>query len=96
MKLSQMLKDVDVKEIIGSTDINISGIAFNSSEVKTGYVFVCVKGFKVDGHNFARDAIDKGAVAIIGEYVPEDIASNMVIVDNSRLALAKISAAFYD
>ena len=96
MKLSQMLKDINIKEIIGSTDMNISGIAFNSSEVKTGYVFVCIKGFKVDGHSFARDAIDRGAVAIVGEYVPEDIASNIVVVDNSRLALAKMSAAYYD
>ncbi len=96
MKLSEMLKNVNVKEIIGSTDVNISGIAFNSSEVKAGFVFVCIKGLKADGHTFARDAIDKGAVAVIGEYVPSDIASNIIIVDDTRLALAMLSAAFYD
>ena len=96
MKLCDIIKNLDVKEIIGSADINISGISFDSSKVKPGNVFVCIKGFKTDGHSFARDAIDKGAVAIIAEYVPEDIASNIILVDNSRLALAKISAAFYN
>ncbi len=96
MKLCDIIKNLEVKEIIGSADINISGIAFDSSKVKPGNVFVCIKGFKTDGHSFARDAIDKGAVAIIAEYVPEDIASNIILVDNSRLALAKISAAFYN
>jgi len=96
MKLSSILQNVKIEKIIGNTDINISGIAFNSSEVKAGYVFVCIKGFKTDGHMYAQDAIDKGAVAIIGEYVPENIASNMIIVENSRCALAEISAAFYN
>ena len=96
MKLSEILKDVNVKEIIGSTDANISGIAFNSAKVKAGSVFVCIKGLKADGHDFAQEALDNGAVAVIAERRIPDIASNIIIVDNSRLALAKISAAFYD
>lgn len=96
MKLSELIKDIEVKEIIGNADVNISGIAFNSAEVKAGSVFVCIKGLKADGHDFARDALDKGAVAVIAEHKLADIASNMIIVDNARLALAKLSAAYYD
>ena len=96
MKLSDIIKDIEIKKVIGSTDVNISGIAFNSGEVKPGYVFVCIKGLKADGHDFAQDALDKGAVFVVAEHEISDIASNMLIVENSRNALAKISAAFYD
>lgn len=95
MKLSEMLNDVEVEKTVGSADINIAGIAFNSSEVKAGYVFVCIKGFKTDGHIYAADALDKGAVAIIAEREMPEIAANIIVVKNSRYALAKISAAFY-
>lgn len=96
MKLSDIIKNLEIKQLIGSTDINISGIAFDSSKVKAGNVFVCIKGFKTDGHSYAREAVDKGAVAVVGEYAPDGIATNMILVENSRLALAKISAAYYD
>lgn len=96
MKLSELIKDIDIKEIIGNTDVNVNKIAFNSAEVKAGCVFVCIKGLKADGHDFVQDALDKGAVAIIAEHKIPDIAVNTVVVENTRLALAKISAVFYD
>jgi len=96
MKLSEIVKDIEIKEIIGSIDVNISGIAFNSAEVKPGCVFVCIKGLKADGHDFAQDALDKGAVAVVAERKISDIASNMIVVEDTRYALAKISASFYD
>ena len=58
MKLSELLENIDVLDIKGVTDMNISGITFNSKEVKPGYLFVCIKGFTTDGHSFARNAID--------------------------------------
>ena len=96
MKLSDILKGTEITEVIGSLNVNVSGIAFNSAEVKPGYVFVCIKGLKADGHDYIQQALDKGAVAIIAERKISDIASNMVIVGNSRLALAQISAAYYN
>ena len=70
MKLSELLKDVNVEQIIGNAELNISGITFDSREVKAGYLFICIPGFKVDGHDFAEEAINKGAVAILAETVP--------------------------
>ena len=96
MKLCELLKDINIIKSEGSTDLNISGIAFNSAEVKAGYVFVCIKGFKTDGHIYAQDALDKGAVAIVAEREMPEIAANVVVVENTRYALAKISASFYD
>lgn len=95
MKLGELLKDVEIIKTEGSCDINIAGIAFNSKEVKAGYVFVCISGFKTDGHLFAQDALDRGAVAVVCEREMPEIAANIVVVKNTRYALAKISAAFY-
>lgn len=96
MKLSDIIKDVEVKEIVGTLNVNISGIAFSSLDVKPGYVFVCIKGLKADGHDYIQQALDSGAVAVVCERKVSDIASNMVIVGNSRLALAQISASYYN
>lgn len=96
MKLADLLVDVKYNDIIGGTQVNITGIAFNSLEVKPGNVFVCITGFKTDGHKYAADAVDRGAVAIIAERDMSELGVTCVICDNTRNALAMISATFYD
>lgn len=96
MTLSDLIKDIDVIALHGSSAVKISGIAFNSQEVKPGDVFVCISGFKTDGHKYAPQAIERGAVAIIAERELEETAAATVIVENTRLALAKAAAAYYD
>ncbi len=93
MKLSNLISDIN-KKIIGDTEIEISGIAYDSREVKPGYLFVAVKGFQVDGHKYIESAIKNGAVAVIGE---EEISCGCTYIktDNSRKALAMVGAAFY-
>ncbi len=96
MILSELLTDVSVESVQGNIDVKISGIAFNSMEVKPGDVFVCIKGYKSDGHKYATDALERGAVAIIAEKTIEETAATTVIVKNSRYALSRIAATFYD
>ena len=96
MKLCELLKDVKVKKVIGNEEINISGITFDSREVKAGYLFICIPGFKVDGHDFAAQAIDKGAVALLAEHEIEGIGATTVIVEDSRKETSTIAANFYD
>lgn len=96
MTLAEMLRDVDIKEIQGNINMKVSGIAFNSNEVKPGDVFVCISGFKTDGHDFACQALERGAVAVIAEKNIEETAATTVIVENTRFVLAKMAAAFYD
>lgn len=93
MKLSNLISDIN-KKIVGDTEIEISGIAYDSREVKQGYLFVAVKGFQVDGHKYIESAIKNGAVAVIGE---EEISCGCTYIktDNSRKALAMVGAAFY-
>ena len=50
MTLSKLLEDINIIDVQGNIDIKVSGIAFNSQEVKPGDVFVCISGFKTDGH----------------------------------------------
>ena len=97
MLLGQLLKKVAVKEISGDPDLEIKGLAYDSRLVEPGYLFVAVKGNKEDGHRFVEDALSRGAVAIVGEQVKKPCQGIVVIqVPNSREALSKLSAAFYD
>ena len=96
MILSELLKDIKIIRSQGNIDVKVSGIAFNSQEVKPGDVFVCIKGFKSDGHDYANDALERGAVAVIAEKEVEETAATCVVVENTRLALSRAAAAFYD
>lgn len=96
MTLSKLLKDIDVIDVQGNLDVKISGIAFDSQKVKPGDVFVCISGFKTDGHIFAEAALEKGAVAVVAEKPLEDIAATVAVVENTRLALAYMAAEYLD
>lgn len=96
MKLMQLLENVNVKEIIGSEHLNISGIAFSSLEVKPGNIFVCISGFKTDGHDYAEDAIQRGAIAVLAEKDISDLGVTCIVTDNTRKALAQMAANFYE
>ena len=96
MKLAELLRDVEVKQIIGSEHLNISGIAFNSREVRAGNIFVCISGFKTDGHDYAADAIERGAIAVLAERDLSELGVTCIICDNTRLALARAAATFYN
>ena len=95
MKLSELLADIEVEKIIGAEQLNVTGIAFNSMEVRPGNIFVCITGFKTDGHKYAADAIDRGAIAVIAERDISELGVTCVICKNTRLALAKAAANFY-
>ncbi len=96
MILSDLLKNVDILEESGNISVPVSGVKINSREVKPGDVFVCIEGYKTDGHNYAEDALSRGAVAVVARHRIENVAATTVIVENTREAAAKMAAAFYD
>jgi UDP-N-acetylmuramoyl-L-alanyl-D-glutamate--2,6-diaminopimelate ligase len=74
----------------------VSGIAYDSRAVAPGQVFVALKGVHADGTAFARQAIERGAVAVVSEGpAPSDAHVPWAIVKDGRLALALLSAAFF-
>lgn len=101
MKLAAVLKSV---EVISKDDpdtnadlekIEIDKIAYHSGEVMPGTLFVCIRGFQTDGHDFAEHAAEKGASVMIVEKIIEGIDVPQIKVMNSRKALAVISANYY-
>ncbi len=95
MVLAELLKEVELVDVQGNINLKVSGIAFNSKEVKPGDVFVCITGFKSDGHKYASDALERGAIAIVAEKPIEETAVTTIIVKNTRYALSCMAAAFY-
>jgi UDP-N-acetylmuramoyl-L-alanyl-D-glutamate--2,6-diaminopimelate ligase len=74
----------------------VSGIAYDSRAVSRGEVFVGLKGQHADGASFARQAIARGAVAVVSDQAaPPDIHVPWAIVENARLALALLAAEFF-
>lgn len=83
-------------------DSDIAGVAFDSREVRGGYVFVAIKGVKTDGHLFIESAVEKGASAVICETPEVYVKYRQVYTDvlflcvrDARRALAVVSAYFY-
>lgn len=97
MKLTELIKDIEIESINGNTSIEITGISQNSKDIKDGYLFVCIEGFVKDGHDFISEAIKKGAIAILMEKeipINNDIVA--IYVKSTRKALALLANRFYD
>lgn len=96
MKLSSIVKGLNIKNISGTLNAEISDIVYDSRKVKKNSLFVCLKGYDSDGHNFINDAIAKGASAILSEKPVKAENITVVEVDNTRKALAYASDNFFD
>lgn len=96
MKLLDIITDIHNANIKGDASIDISGIAYDSRSVSKGCVFVCIKGYSTDGHDYINDAIRRGAVAVVVQQdteVPEGIT--LIKAEDTRHALAFMSRAFF-
>ncbi|GGJ31242.1 UDP-N-acetylmuramoyl-L-alanyl-D-glutamate--2,6-diaminopimelate ligase [Deinococcus roseus] len=87
MKLSLLLSQLGLSAH-PEADPEVSAVTHNSSWVKPGAVFVAVRGLKTDGHKFIPQALEKGAVAIVGEGFEGDLPVPYIKVEHARHALA--------
>ncbi len=98
MKLKVLLERMKYRLQQGSLETEVSSVVYDTrKEIEPGACFICIAGAVFDGHEYAATAAEQGAVAIIAEHeiqVPDTVS--VVVVDNSRIALALISAAFFD
>jgi UDP-N-acetylmuramoyl-L-alanyl-D-glutamate--2,6-diaminopimelate ligase len=78
----------------GAPEVEISGLAYSSRSVAPGTLFFCVPGFRADGHDFAPDAVARGAVALVCQR-PLELGVPEVIVDDVRAAMGPAAARFY-
>ncbi|MBP5659119.1 MAG: UDP-N-acetylmuramoyl-L-alanyl-D-glutamate--2,6-diaminopimelate ligase [Paludibacteraceae bacterium] len=99
MILSELLKAIEPLQIIGSTDIPVHAIQFDSRKVEPGDLFVAQAGTAVDGHTFIPSCIDKGASIIVldnADYLADPKAGvTYVLVDNSERALGLLAHQWY-
>ena len=96
MHLGELIKNLGVLKIEGSEQVEIKNISHDSRTLEPGSLFVAIKGFKADGHNYITQAVQSGAPAVVLERdlaVPPGVTK--VLVENSRAALARISTSFF-
>ena len=97
MKLNELLKAVHPIQVVGSTDIEITGINIDSRQVETGNLFIAMRGTQADGHVYIPAALGKGAIAILCEDFPESLQDHVtyIQVKDSEDAAGKVATAFY-
>ncbi len=97
MKLSDLLKTIQPVRIIGSTDVEITGINIDSRLIEAGHLFMAMRGTQTDGHAYIPAAIGKGAVAVLCEELPEKPEAGIayIQVKDSEDAVGKVATAFY-
>ena len=97
-QLQEILYKTGLLEVVGDTSIQVGEICFSSNEIKSGDLFVAVKGTRTDGHAFISKAVASGAVAVVCETLPDSLAAGItyVKVADSSVALAVMAANYYD
>lgn len=95
--LKDILYGIPVHQLIGEMDHDIQKVAFDSREVEAATLFVAISGTQVNGHSYVDTAIERGAVAILCEKIPESIQEGItyILVDDTALALGVCASNFY-
>ena len=97
MLFSEIRKQISDARVVNNVDAEITGIAYDSRNVRPGYIFIARKGGAFDSHEFIPRAIESGAVAIVAEReMDADIDVPYVVVPDGRIAMGQAAAAFYD
>ncbi len=97
-KLSNLLSAVITEEIIGDEHVDISKLTSDSRLCGPGSLFVAVRGYTVDGHDFIANAVEAGASAVVCENIPVGITANVTFVKvaDASVALGCLASQWYD
>ncbi len=94
MLLKDLIKLLEEYKEKNFANVNVTGISYNSALTKAGDIFICIRGEVADGHKYASNAIEKGAVALFcEEELPFDVPQ--IIVKDTKRTMANIASAFY-
>lgn len=97
MKLTSLLERMEYQCLQGSLEKEISGVIYDSRKAQTNGIFVCIRGAVSDGHRYVSEVVQKGITAVLVEEpveVPENVT--VILVKDTRLGLACLSAAWFD
>ena len=97
-RFNELLDDARVLEIENSTNPIIASLVYDSRLVEPGSCFFAVCGTQSDGHTYIASAIERGAVAVVCERMPEERVEGVsyAVVEDSNIAMAAMAAAYYD
>lgn len=94
MKLRDLLTNL-AYTCSGDLDTEVSDLVYDSRKAGLGKAFVCLSGTRADGHSYAEQAVQAGCCAVIAEHEVETHGAPLVLVENTRPALAEMSAALF-
>jgi UDP-N-acetylmuramoyl-L-alanyl-D-glutamate--2,6-diaminopimelate ligase len=94
MNLERVIAALAPTDVVQRARVEISDLAYDTRAVGPGALFFCVTGERHDGHGFAREAVEKGAVALVVER-PLELDVPQVVVGDTRPAMAKAAVVFF-
>lgn len=97
MKLGELIKPIRIIQVIGTCETEIKAVNIDSRQVETGDLFMAMKGTQTDGHAYISTAIEKGAVAILCEVLPETLSDKITYIQvaDSEDAVGKVATRFF-
>ena len=97
MKLNELLKHVEVVEILGNMDVEITGVNIDSRRIEAGHLFVAIPGTQTAGHKFIPKAIEQGATAVLCEYFPEERKPGItyIAVTSTEGCVGEVATQFF-
>jgi UDP-N-acetylmuramoyl-L-alanyl-D-glutamate--2,6-diaminopimelate ligase len=95
MDLERLITALGPLEVRGGAPTDITDLAYDTRSVGPGALFFCVPGARADGHDFAADAVDRGATALVVER-PLDLRVPQLVVESSRAAMAAGADEFFE
>ena len=97
MKLKELVSKLNVLNVKGDLERNISGVQIDSRQIGEGNLFIAVRGTVADGHNYIDKALGQGAVAVLCEEIPTDVKEGVtyVRVENTEQVVGLVATTFY-
>ena len=95
MKLDELIEHLDYKDLVNFKNVDVTGISYNSKTTKKGDIFICLTGEYTDGHEYAKNAIENGAVALLVEHPVDAGKIPQIVVSSTRHKIADIADRFY-
>src|SRR5438067_5198494 len=94
MDLERLVAAIGAVDVVGRAPVEVQELAYDTRAVAPGTAFFCVPGARADGHDFAAEAIERGAVALVVER-PLEVEVPQLVVPDSRAAMAPAADAFF-
>ena len=97
MILAKIISNLSAILVEGDTEKEITGVNFDSREVKSGFLFVAISGTESDGHKYIKQAVESGATAVVCENIPAEREERVtwIQVEDSRKAISLIASTWY-